>query len=161
MIVFKRTNIFCLLLCLFVIVFDQATKFSVLAFLPRNVSINIFPGLNLVLAFNVGTGFGILLPHTIMQYCMIIAMTVLCLIFLIYMFFKLQTLSEKVLFACIIGGAIGNLCDRFWHGAIVDFIDIYYKNWHWPAFNIADSFISVSVCLLIIINIFMRPRCAK
>lgn len=150
----KKLNIFCLLLMLFVVIFDQATKFSILAFLPRNACIDVFPGLNMVLTFNFGTSFGLLSPSTIMEYYLVIAITILCLLFLIYIFFKTKVLSEKVLCSLIIGGAVGNLCDRFLHGAVIDFIDVYYKNWHWPAFNIADSFISVSAILLIFISVF-------
>lgn len=150
----KKLNAFCLLLAIFVIIFDQATKFSILAFLPRNANVNLLPGVNLVLMFNFGTSFGLLSPNTVMEYYLIIAITILAVVFLVYMFFKVKIPTEKVLCSLIIGGAIGNLYDRFVHGAVVDFIDVYYKNWHWPAFNIADSFISVSAILLIIINIF-------
>jgi signal peptidase II len=58
----------------------------------------------------------------------------------------------------VIGGAIGNLLDRFLHGAVVDFIDVYYKDWHWPAFNVADSFISVSIVCLVIFNLFLVKK---
>ncbi|GHT89187.1 hypothetical protein FACS1894113_3580 [Alphaproteobacteria bacterium] len=56
----------------------------------------------------------------------------------------------------IIGGAIGNLIDRFTHGAVVDFIDVYYKNWHWPAFNIADSFICCGAIYLMLFNLLSQ-----
>jgi signal peptidase II len=58
----------------------------------------------------------------------------------------------------VVGGAIGNLLDRFLHGAVVDFIDVHYGNWHWPAFNIADSFISVSIVCLVIFNLFLSKK---
>jgi signal peptidase II len=50
----------------------------------------------------------------------------------------------------VIGGAMGNVIDRIRYGYVIDFIDIYYQNWHWPAFNIADSAISIGVVLLLI-----------
>ncbi|MBT8074585.1 MAG: signal peptidase II, partial [Xanthomonadales bacterium] len=50
----------------------------------------------------------------------------------------------------IIGGAVGNLVDRMAHGYVVDFIDVYYQNWHWPAFNVADSAITGGVILLLL-----------
>jgi signal peptidase II len=52
--------------------------------------------------------------------------------------------------ALIIGGAIGNLTDRIRHGYVVDFIDVYYRDWHWPAFNVADSAITCGVILLLL-----------
>jgi signal peptidase II len=74
------------------------------------------------------------------------------------MFFKLNNPSERILCSLTIGGALGNLLDRFLHGAVVDFIDVYYGDWHWPAFNIADSFISVSIICLVVFNLFMAKR---
>ena len=146
----KKVYIFSLLLCFFVIVFDQASKWSILAFIPTGTVINIFPSVNLILTFNFGTSFGLLSPNTMVQSYMIIGLTMLCLIFLIYVFFKLKTTTEKILSSLLIGGAIGNLIDRFYHGAVVDFIDVYYNNWHWPAFNFADSAIVCGACLLIL-----------
>lgn len=154
----KKNQIFSLLLCIFVIIFDQATKWSILAFLPQGSTINICPFLNLVLTFNFGTSFGLLSPSTIIEYYMIIALSVLCIIFLIYVFIKLKNTIEQILCSLLIGGAIGNLIDRFFHGAVVDFIDIYYNNWHWPAFNMADSFISCSAIGLLIYNLFSNEK---
>jgi signal peptidase II len=145
-------------LCIFAIVIDQAAKFSVLAFLPRGGCIGIFQGMNLVLTFNFGTSFGLLSPQTMIGFYAIVACVTVCIIFLIIIFVKVQNVTEKVLCALTIGGAIGNLLDRFIHGAVVDFIDIYYEHWHWPAFNIADSFISISITSLIMLNLFANKK---
>ncbi|MDR2075100.1 MAG: signal peptidase II [Holosporales bacterium] len=150
----SKINSYCLLLCVFVVIFDQAAKFSVLAFLTPNSVINVFTGFNIVLVFNKGTSFGLFMPGI----GMIITLTIICLAFLIYMFFKLNNFSERILCSLVIGGAIGNLLDRFLHGAVVDFIDVYYKDWHWPAFNVADSFISVSIVCLVIFNLFLVKK---
>ncbi|MDR1488426.1 MAG: signal peptidase II [Holosporales bacterium] len=154
----KKLNFFCFLLCLLVVIFDQAAKFSILAFIPNGACINIFPSFNLTLTFNFGTSFGLLQPNTVMGQYVLIFATILCIIFLMYLFFKLKNQSEKVFCSLIIGGAIGNLCDRLIHGAVVDFLDIYYNNWHWPAFNLADSFISVSTIFIILQNLFMKRQ---
>ncbi|MBQ9335509.1 MAG: signal peptidase II, partial [Alphaproteobacteria bacterium] len=58
----------------------------------------------------------------------------------------------------LIGGAIGNLIDRFIHGAVIDFVDIHYKTWHWPAFNFADMCISCSVIAMIVYNMFAKEQ---
>jgi signal peptidase II len=154
----KKGRWFSVLLSLFVVIFDQATKWSILAFLPMGTLVNVCPCVNLVLTFNTGTSFGLLASTTVIHYYLIIALTILCILFLICMFVRLRTIVEQVLCAFIIGGAIGNLLDRFFHGAVVDFIDLYYETWHWPAFNIADSFISTSAFLLIIYNLFSKER---
>ncbi|MDR1391519.1 MAG: signal peptidase II [Holosporales bacterium] len=143
----------CALLCLFVIFFDQTTKWSILAFLPSGSVVNICPYFNLVLTFNFGTSFGLLLPSTDIQYYLIVILTILCISFLTYAFFKFKSTLEKVSCSILIGGSIGNLLDRFLQGAVVDFIDIHYNNWHWPAFNIADTCISCSVIFLIVYNL--------
>jgi signal peptidase II len=57
--------------------------------------------------------------------------------------------------ALIIGGALGNLIDRTRHGYVVDFIDVYYRGWHWPAFNLADSAITCGVILLLLDGLFL------
>jgi signal peptidase II len=143
------------MIAVFVVVFDQAVKWSVLAFLYPGQIIEIFPSFNLVLMMNAGTSFGLLDPHTLLQSHLIIILTILCILYLIYFFLKLNTICERVLCAFIIGGAIGNLLDRFFHGAVVDFIDLYYKEWHWPAFNVADSFISIGVISILIYNLLI------
>ncbi|MDR1288969.1 MAG: signal peptidase II [Holosporales bacterium] len=151
----KQISIFCILLFFFIVVFDQATKWSILAFLPPGQVIDIFPSfLNLVLVMNSGTSFGLLAPHTMTEFYLIIAATVLCISFLFYLFFKLRATIEKVLCVFISGGAVGNLIDRFCHGAVIDFIDLHYRGCHWPAFNIADSFISIGAISLVVYNLF-------
>lgn len=152
----KKVLYFSLLLCLFVIIFDQATKWSILAFIPNGGIVRICSCLNLLLTFNYGTSFGLLSPHTLLQSYMIIGLTIACLIFLVYVFFKLKTVFEKILTAILIGGACGNLLDRFFHGAVVDFVDVYYNSFHWPAFNFADVCISCSVAVLLIYNLCSR-----
>ena len=67
------------------------------------------------------------------------------------------TAKERMLAAAlslVIGGAVGNLIDRIINGYVVDFIDVYYRDWHWPAFNVADSAISCGIVLLLIDGIF-------
>ena len=150
----KKLTWFCLVLCAFSILIDQASKWSILAFPPPGRFLNVFPGLNLVLTFNFGTSFGLLSPNTLLEYYFIIALTIICVLFLIYVFFKLKAPIEQLLCSLLIGGAIGNLLDRFFHGAVVDFIDVYYKNWHWPAFNLADSFITCGAIGLVLYNLF-------
>jgi signal peptidase II len=152
----KKVHFFSILISLFIIVFDQATKWSILAFLEIGEVVKICPCVNLVLTFNSGTSFGLLSPETSFQKYVIIVLTILCMLFIMYLFIKLKSSIEKVLCGLLIGGAIGNLIDRFFHGAVVDFIDVYYNNWHWPAFNVADAFISSSAVLLLLYNLFSK-----
>ena len=149
----KKISIYCLIMCLLIIVLDQASKYSVLAFLTPGQPINIIPCFNLTLSFNLGVSFGLLSPSTHLGYYMIITLTILCICAICYFFAKTQIVAEKIMASFIIGGAIGNLIDRIIHGAVIDFIDIYYKNMHWPVFNIADTFITIGVFVIVIHNI--------
>ncbi len=151
-----KFEIFSCLMAVMVVVIDQASKFSVLAYLPTGAFYRLNDYLNICLTINFGTSFGILSPNTIYQKYLLICMTVLLILFLVYMFFKIRNNTEKVLCSFIIGGAIGNLIDRFVHGGVVDFIDFHYGTLHWPAFNVADSFISGSVVVMIFLNLFSK-----
>ncbi len=83
------------------------------------------------------------------------------LIIVLYFFLKLQSKCavELTSLSFIIGGAIGNLIDRLYQGYVVDFIDVYVKDYHWPTFNVADSFISMGVVLLVIS--IWRGKCTQ
>ena len=150
----RKTNFFCLFLCLFVLMLDQATKLSITSFINAGTFINICPHFNVVLTFNAGTSFGLLAPNNLSEYYLIIILSILCIVFLFYIFIKSYNSTEKIMYAILIGGATSNLVDRFLHGAVVDFIDIYYKTWHWPAFNFADMFICCSAISLVGYNLF-------
>lgn len=152
----KKNLIFCILLCLLTIILDQASKWVILSYLNFNSSINVFDGFNLVLVFNYGTSFGLLSPNTVHGTYCLMGLSLLLIIILFVAFFKFRNSIEKILLSMLIGGAIANLIDRIFHGAVIDFIDIYYKNWHWPAFNIADISITCSASCLILYNLFRR-----
>jgi signal peptidase II len=145
-----------MLLAIFVIAFDQATKWSILAFIPITRIVRLLPHINFAITFNMGTSFGLLAPNTINEKYVMLTVIILCITLLTYVFFKLKSQVEITLCGLVLGGAISNLIDRFVHGAVVDFIDIYYGDWHWPAFNVADSFISGGAVLLILYNLFNK-----
>ncbi|MBQ2176164.1 MAG: signal peptidase II [Alphaproteobacteria bacterium] len=149
----RKVNVLCAIVGLFVIIFDQAIKFSVLAFVPNGTHIAVCQHVNLILTYNYGTSFGLLSPSNAMQYYLIVALMFFCIAFIVYVYTKLHRTTEKLFCSLLIGGAIGNLIDRFVHGAVIDFVDVYYNTWHWPAFNFADACISCSVGLLILYNL--------
>ncbi|MDR0695301.1 MAG: signal peptidase II [Holosporales bacterium] len=147
---------FCILISLIVLIFDQASKMAVIAFLPASDAIKICPFFNLTLVLNRGTSFGLLEPSTMTEFYMIVGLTVCCITFLTYCFIKFRTFAEKMLLGVIIGGAVGNLVDRIIHGAVIDFIDLYCGAWHWPAFNLADTAISCGAVLLLLVTLFSK-----
>jgi signal peptidase II len=91
------------------------------------------------------------------QYSFIITIiSILALIFIIVYFFRIpkECKTEILAFSLVCGGALGNISQRVFQGYVVDFIDMYHKKFHWATFNIADSFISIGIVILIISIIF-------
>lgn len=133
-----------------IVILDQLSKLVVLKTIPVNTSIKVTDFLNWVLVFNSGAAFSFLADGSGWQKWFLIAIGVIAVLVMLWL---LKRHVEQTIFcfsiAMILGGAIGNLIDRFNHGAVVDFIDMYYLQYHWPAFNIADSAITIGALCLI------------
>jgi signal peptidase II len=131
---------------------DQVTKAWALARLQPVRSVPVVPGLvDLTLVFNTGVAFGFLsrLPPEWRWLVTIFSMTALVL--LVSVAWRLVPQGGwlgRLALGLVFGGAAGNLLDRWRLGAVVDFLDVHWKQYHWPAFNVADSAITVGVVLL-------------
>lgn len=136
-----------------VIVLDQITKAVIREKLFMYGSYKVIDGFfSLVYVMNPGAAFGFLAgAPEIFRYLFFISITVLAILLIIY--YILKSKSQDVLIVIsltlIFGGAVGNLIDRIRFGAVVDFLDFYIGTWHWPAFNAADSAISIGAVLMI------------
>lgn len=135
---------------------DQISKYAATKFLVYNQAEQLFAGLNLTLVHNTGAAFSFLSQAGGWQRWFFIVLSSVVSIALIYW---LSSLSRQrrwlaAALAMIIGGALGNLCDRISLGFVIDFIDVYYARWHWPAFNIADSALCVGTVMLVIDSIW-------
>ena len=133
-----------------VIVADQATKSLVVAALSRGETLPITGFMSLVLAYNSGAAFSFLAGAQGWQRWFFATIAVVASAFLVYL---LKRGGGRVLcagLALILGGALGNLWDRIVIGKVVDFLLLHYGEWSWPAFNVADSAITVGAALLII-----------
>lgn len=97
---------------------------------------------------NTGVAFGFLQGHN--EILALLVLAILGLSFWIAREFDWNQKSTQIVGSMIAGGAIGNLIDRFQHGYVIDFVDWHYRGWHWPAFNIADSLICISMVLMIV-----------
>ena len=131
------------------IIFDQLSKQWALENIfntQQIIEINSF--FNLVPVWNKGISFGLLSNIVDINFFMIIITTIIS-ILLVSWFFLTKNKMLSLSLALIISGAIGNLIDRFRHEAVVDFIDIHISNYHWPAFNFADSYITIGAFLYI------------
>ena len=118
---------------------------------------------NLVMVWNKGVSFGILNAKEVADYQPIMltafALTIITLLFLWLR--KAEKKLEATALGLVIGGALGNVIDRVVYGAVADFLDFHIANKHWPAFNIADSAISVGVFLLVIDTLLDIKRKSK
>jgi signal peptidase II len=135
-----------------VLVLDQASKLMVASTMPLYQSIPILPMFNLLHVHNNGAAFSFLSEASGWQRWFFAAMALIISAVLGVWLSRLQQ-QEKLLalaLSLILGGAIGNLIDRLLYGYVIDFLDVYYQQWHWPAFNIADSAITVGVALLLL-----------
>jgi signal peptidase II len=135
-----------------IVVFDQLTKFAATNYLTQHGEIQLAPVLNLVLVHNTGAAFGFLSSAAGWQNVFFIVIALAASIFILWMYRRLSA-QDRVLavgLMLVLGGALGNLLDRLMHGYVIDFIDVYYGTWHWPAFNVADSAITIGAILLII-----------
>ena len=131
------------------IFFDQLSKKWILnnVFDSQKI-IEINKYLNFVPVWNKGISFGMLSNFMNINFFMIIV-TIIISLFLFLWFVKTTNKNLSISLAFILSGAVGNLIDRFNHKAVVDFIDIHIDNFHWPAFNFADSYITIGAFIYI------------
>jgi signal peptidase II len=133
-----------------VLFLDQTSKIVLENLLPLGHSVPVLPFFALTHVQNTGAAFGIFAQSN----KLFIGLTVVILALLVKMHKELaaQGAWARVGIAFVWGGALGNLVDRIRNGAVTDFLDVYWKTWHWPAFNVADSAITVGVSLLLLQN---------
>jgi len=134
-----------------VLAIDYVTKLAVLASFAPGERLALAPFFSLVLVFNTGAAFSFLAGAEGWQTLLFAAIAVAASIVMVFLIAKYRSRS---LFcsglALILGGALGNLHDRLVYGKVVDFLDFHAAGWHWPAFNVADSAITVGAAILIL-----------
>jgi signal peptidase II len=150
-----------IVISIIVLLLDQLTKIFADNLINLHEIDPVIPGfLNFTLTYNRGIAFGLFANLSeLFRIIILVLATSLMLIGVLFFLWREYSHNRFGILALgfILGGAIGNLYDRAFNGHVVDFIDIYYKNYHWPAFNIADSAICVGVCLLLIIKPLKKP----
>jgi len=135
-----------------VVALDQLTKAVVAARMAPHESIPIIPGLfALTYVRNTGAAFGIFAGRFMaVRVPFFLAVSALAVVMLLW--FLRSTPGERrwVVIACgaVVGGAIGNMIDRLAYGEVIDFLDVFVGAYHWPAFNVADSAITLGVVVL-------------
>ena len=149
---FKHTGLRFLWLAVIAFVLDQWSKQAIVDSLELYQSIQINGFFNLTHVHNYGAAFSFLADHGGWQrwFFTAIALGVSVMILWWLKGTARKQVMLPVAFSLILGGALGNVYDRIAYGYVIDFLDVYYKQWHWPAFNIADSAICLGAILLII-----------
>ena len=152
--ILKKENFYFLLIIFTIFFLDRYSKIIVMKdFSDKSVYINNF--LNFDLVWNTGIGFGLFSSNSSMVYNSISAIIALVIIGLLIFAFKADKF-DKIIFALIIGGAVGNFYDRVLLYAVPDFIDVHFKEFHWFTFNLADIFITIGIICFIIKDLLVK-----
>jgi signal peptidase II len=144
------------ILSIIIVALDQLTKSWASTNLEYAVPQAVMPFFNLTLLHNTGAAFSFLADAGGWQRWFFSGLAVVVSVVLLVWLARLpaRRYTLAIALALVLGGALGNVWDRLMNGYVVDFIDIYYQSWHWPAFNIADMAISLGAILLIVDAIF-------
>ena len=143
------TALFCMIVCI-----DRISKWCIIKALALG-DINLFPGLNLSFSINHGVSLSLFTTTTPQgQYLLIGFVFLVFMLFLGYSALQYRLKIGLIPETFIIGGAAGNLLDRFFYGGVIDFLDIYIVDWHWYTFNVADCAIVLGVILIFIRSLY-------
>ncbi len=135
-----------------VLAIDQISKQIASQMLELHQPVPLLPFLNLTLTHNTGAAFSFLSDAGGWQRWFFVALTLVISVVIVVWMTRLKEGQRWLIcaLALVLGGALGNLWDRLVIGAVVDFIDVYYGTWHWPAFNLADSAICIGAVMLVV-----------
>ena len=147
-----------LLLALFVLIIDQLSKYIITKQLFATIEVTSF--FNLGLTYNQGVSFGLFKQLEYSNY--IFAGLSMAITMLLYNWLKNATKKkEATALGLIIGGALGNIVDRFYYPGVVDFLEFHWQQHYFPSFNVADSAIFLGVCILLIFSIDLTTKDKK
>jgi len=152
-----KNNISIIATFFLIIFFDQLTKILVIKNFQLYESLSILPFFNLTFIVNYGFAFGFLNNPSLNQIIVILVIFSIIAYFL-YLLIKTQDQFFRFSLILVLSGAVGNFIDRVLHGFVIDFIDIYLGSYHWPAFNLADSSITLGFILIMFNILFLNKK---
>ena len=153
----NKFNLTLFFLFLTLVILDQITKALVINFFDLYDSVVLLPIVNLTFVVNYGFAFGLLNNPSLNQ--ILVSLVILAIIiYFLYLLIKTQDKIFQLTLTLILAGALGNFIDRIFRGFVIDFIDIYIGKYHWPAFNIADSCITLGFVVLMINILFLNKK---
>ena len=133
-----------------IVALDQITKYFIVQKFVLHETLLVTPFFNLVRVHNTGAAFSMLAEAGGWQRVFFIAVAVVASVWVVWLLYKYPQQKWFCLaLAMILGGAVGNLIDRVWFGSVVDFVQVHYAGYFFPAFNVADSAITCGAGLLI------------
>jgi signal peptidase II len=148
----KKRIYFSLLFISIIVLLDQATKYLARTYINPMESIELLPILNLVSVRNQGAAFGMFRS---LGNNFFIAISFAAILFMLWVIVTAK--EDYRIFSLLAGGAIGNLIDRLTLGYVVDFLDFTVSGHHWPAFNVADSALTIGITFMLITLVIKRP----
>ncbi len=137
---------------------DQLSKYLLMNNLSDGEIIPLGSYFSLVKVWNTGVSFSMFNNHGSIGCVLLCTLSLVICAFLLYWMHKENDRLKIIGLGMIIGGALGNVLDRIRFGAVLDFLDFHYTTYHWPAFNLADTFICIGACLLIVLEIFKERK---
>jgi signal peptidase II len=148
----KKRIYYSLLFISIIVLLDQVTKYLARTYISPMESIELLPILNLVNVRNQGAAFGMFRS---LGNNFFIAISFAAILFMLWVIVTAK--EDYRIFSLLAGGAIGNLIDRLTLGYVVDFIDFTVSGHHWPAFNVADSALTIGITFMLITLVIKRP----
>ena len=152
-----KNNISIIATFFLIIFFDQLTKILVIKNFQLYESLSILPFFNLTFIVNYGFAFGFLNNPSLNQIIVVLVIFSIIAYFL-YLLIKTQDQFFRFSLILVLSGAVGNFIDRVLHGFVIDFIDVYFGSYHWPAFNLADSSITLGFILIMFNILFLNKK---
>ena len=140
---------FYFLIAILVVLLDQITKFLARSLIGPFETIKVFPFLHLVSVRNEGAAFGLFKGFGNIPFILISLIAVIVVIVLL-----IRGKEDRFGLALILGGAIGNMIDRITMGSVTDFVDVFAGRLHWPAFNVADSALTIGLVVMVVSSFF-------
>lgn len=140
-----------------ILISDQITKQLVLASIERFELIEVTSFFNLVLVWNTGVSFGMFQNDGTTGRWLLVALAIIISSVIIYLLMREKHRLPQLAYWLVLAGALGNVIDRVIYGAVIDFLDVHLNNYHWPAFNVADSAIVVGA-LMLVVDSFTRKE---
>jgi signal peptidase II len=154
-----KKNIFYFFIIVVIFLSDRISKLWIISTFnsENNLEIALVPFINLNLIWNRGIAFGLFSFSENSGYSLITGLILVIILVVFWMIIKTKG-PEKYGYIMVFGGSLGNVFDRFFYSSVPDFIDIYYKNFHWFIFNVADIFITFGVFILIINEFILKNQ---